>query len=142
VSEYVSVDLRRQVRSHFSDCCAYCRAAEDLTVAIFEIEHIQPRSAGGETVLENLALACPTCNRYKASNSSANDPLTGQEVALFHPQQDVWSTHFVWTDDGAEINGLTPQGRATIALLRINRPQAVRVRRLWVAMGEHPPAID
>jgi hypothetical protein len=33
-------------------------------------------------------------------------------------------------------------GRATIYALKINRPQMVRVRRMWVAMNEHPPNLD
>ena len=37
---YVSVKLRRLVREHFSNRCAYCQTAESLTVSIFEIEHV------------------------------------------------------------------------------------------------------
>ncbi|MEL6778294.1 MAG: HNH endonuclease, partial [Cyanobacteria bacterium J06597_16] len=32
--------------------------------------------------------------------------------------------------------------RATCAALRMNRPQLVRVRRMWVILGEHPPQIN
>lgn len=93
---YIPVDLQRRVRERFADCCAYCRTAEALTVAIFEFEHIIPRSAGGATVFDNLCLACPTCNRYKSDLMSATDPVTLQEVALFHPQRDRWLEHFSW----------------------------------------------
>lgn len=139
MSTYVPAELRRQIRQHFANCCAYCRTAEALTVAIFEVEHIVPRSAGGETVLENICLACPTCNRYKASRQSAVDPMTQEQVLLFHPHQQQWGEHFAWSDDGTEIIALTPVGRTTIAALRMNRPQLIRVRRMWVKMGEHPP---
>jgi len=30
-------------------------------------------------------------------------------------------------------------GRATIALLRMNRPVLMQMRRYWVALGLHPP---
>lgn len=142
MSAYVPAELRRQVREHFADCCAYCRTAETLSVAIFEIEHIAPRSAGGETVFENLCLACPTCNRYKSDRTAVLDADTQKEVAPFHPHADFWDDHFTWTDDGTEIIGLTATGRATIAALRMNRPQLIRVRRMWVAMGEHPRSND
>ena len=66
---YVSVKLRRLVREHFSNRCAYCQTAESLTVSIFEIEHVVPSSANGPTVFENLCLACPTCNRYKSNRT-------------------------------------------------------------------------
>jgi len=62
------------------------------------------------------------------------------EVKLFNPQQNVWSDYFRWNDDATELLGLTPIGQATINLLRINRLQMIRVRRMWVEMGEHPPS--
>jgi hypothetical protein len=142
MSVYVAAKLRRQVRERFANCCAYCRTAEHLNAAIFEVEHIVPRSADGQTVFENLCLACPTCNRCKGDRITANDPHTQQAVALFNPQQDRWADHFVWNENATEITALTTTGRATVAALRMNRPQLVRVRRMWVAMGEHPPESD
>lgn len=135
VSVYVPVDLQRQVRAQYANCCAYCRTAESLTVVTFEFEHILPRSAGGKTILENLCLACPTCNRLKADRTSARDPVSSKDAALFHPQRDRWAEHFAWTDGGTAISGLTPTGRATVGALRMNRPALVRVRRMWVLMG-------
>jgi len=142
VSAHVSAVLRRQVRQRFLDCCAYCRTAEQLSAATFEIEHIVPRSAGGKTVFENLCLACPTCNRCKADRVAVPDAETNQLVALFHPQRDVWSEHFAWNDDASEIQGLTVTGRASIVALRMNRPQLTRLRRLWAFMDEHPPEFE
>jgi hypothetical protein len=142
MSVYISVALQGRVRQRFSNCCAYCRTAEQLTVAIFEFEHIVPRSAGGETAFENLCLACPTCNRYKADVMLAVDPVTQETVPLFHPQQHRWADHFSWGAHGTEIVGLTATGRATIAALKMNRPQMIRVRRMWTAMKEHPPDLD
>jgi hypothetical protein len=140
MSQYVSVELRRAIRNQFHNRCAYCETAEHLTVAIFEVEHIVPRAKSGETVLENLCLACPSCNRYKNIQQTAIDPQTKQNVPLFHPQKDSWQAHFSWHEHGTEIIGLTPTGRATISALRMNRPQLVRVRKMWVAMAEHPPS--
>ena len=142
MSAYIPVDLQRQIRDRFANCCAYCRSAEHLSVAIFEIEHILPRSTGGSTVFENTCLACPTCNRFKADRVAAADPATGKEVPLFHPQRDTWTDHFEWNEDASEIVALTPVGRATIAALRMNRSQLIRVRRMWVAMSEHPPLLE
>jgi hypothetical protein len=138
---YIPVALRQQIRDQFANCCAYCQTAEQLTVAIFEIEHIVPLMAGGETVLTNLCLACPTCNRYKATRLAAVDPQTNAETSLFHPQQQSWIEHFSWNEDNTELIGRTVTGRTTIATLRMNRPQMVRVRRMWVKLGEHPPNV-
>lgn len=139
MSTYIPVGLQARLRKHFADRCGYCQTAERLTVSIFEIEHIIPLAAGGETIFENLCLACPSCNRYKGTRRAAQDPLTGEEVALFHPHQQIWREHFSWAKDGTDLIGLTRVGRATIAALKINRPQMIQVRRLWVMLGEHPP---
>jgi hypothetical protein len=141
VSVYIPVELQRQIRRRFANCCAYCRTAEALTATTFEFEHIIPRSAGGETVFDNLCLACPTCNRYKATRQTIPDPLTGESVALFHPHLQVWEEHFVWNEEATELIGLTAVGRATISALKMNRSQLIRVRQMWVKMGEHPPSL-
>ena len=142
MSAYVPVELQRAVRERWANCCAYCRTAETLSVAIFEFEHIVPRSAGGTTDSENLCFSCPTCNRFKADRTVAPDPLTEQDVALFHPVRDQWADHFAWNKDATTIIGLTSTGRATVAALRMNRAVLIRLRRMWVAMSEHPPNLD
>ena len=136
---YVPVDLRREIRALFQERCAYCHTFERLTVTVFEIEHIQPKAAGGETVSSNLCLACPACNRFKSSRIEAPDPLTQEPTPLFHPQRQEWPDHFRWADNGARVEPLTAVGRATAAALRFNRPQMIRLRQLWIKMGEHPP---
>lgn len=131
--------LKRLVRVRFVNRCAYCRTAEGLTATHFEIEHIEPRAAGGETIFANLCLSCPMCNRFKSDSLLAVDPITATSVPLFHPQLQLWQEHFAWSDDATEIIGRSPVGRATIGALRMNRPAMIRVRRMWVAMSEHPP---
>ena len=139
MSVYVPAELRRQVRTHFRDHCAYCRTPEALTVVIFEFEHILPRSLGGASSFENLCLSCPTCNRYKSDRTFGSRDEQTQQTALFHPHRDSWSKHLSWNESATKLIGLTPTGQVTIDMLRMNRPQLIRVRRLWVAMGEHPP---
>ncbi|WP_414516324.1 HNH endonuclease [Nostoc sp. PCC 9305] len=141
MSVYIPVELKKEIRNYFADCCAYCRTAEALTVTTFEFEHIIPLSVEGKTVFENLCLACPSCNRYKATRQTAIDPNTQNEVKLFNPQQQLWADHFTWSEDATEIVGLTTIGRATISTLKMNRLQLTRVRKMWVEMCEHPPNI-
>ena len=90
-------------------------------------------------VFDNLCLACSTCNRYKASRQAAVALLLGHTVPLFHPQRQLWKEHFAWNTDATMILDLTPIGQATIEALRMNRPALIRLRRMWVQMGEHPP---
>lgn len=139
MSVYIPVALRREIEAQFNHCCAYCHTAERLVAATFEVEHIVPLAVGGETVLTNLCFSCPMCNRYKGVQQTAVDPQTNATVQLFHPQQDEWDKHFAWNEDSSELIGLTETGRATIDALKINRSQLVRVRKMWVKLGEHPP---
>ena len=70
-----------------------------------QIDHILTRQHGGETNLENLALACVHCNQRKGPNIAGRDPVTGEVVRLFHPRQDLWRDHFEW--DGPDLVGRT-----------------------------------
>ena len=48
--------------------CRYCQ--KDLVYEdIFHIDHIYPKSKGGTSEMENLALACPECNRRKKART-------------------------------------------------------------------------
>jgi hypothetical protein len=138
--EYLPVELERQVRADAQNRCGYCLSPQHLVMARLEIEHIIPLSRGGTSDPSNLWLSCPLCNRAKGDRIQAPDPATGDLVPLFHPRWQRWSDHFRWSDDGLRIMGLTPIGRATVALLHLaDDPDAIIVRAYWVAAGWHPP---
>jgi len=139
VSSYIPIQLQRDIRRQFKNRCAYCQTSEALIATHFEMDHIQPRSAGGKTCFENLCLACPHCNRHKTDRKMFRDPESNQTVALFHPQQQLWQENFAWTEDASVLLGLTASGRATLEALEINRPSLVHLRKLWRKFGEHPP---
>jgi len=104
-----------------------------------EPDHIIAKQHGGETTLENLALACMQCNRCKGPNIASVDPETKRIVPLFHPRTDRWSDHFRADDE--RITPLTAVGRATAALLEFNRTDREETRRnLWLA-GRYAPNI-
>lgn len=92
----------------------------------FQLEHIRARQHGGQTAFENLAWCCRRCNLYKGPNASAFDPVTDQLVRLFNPRIDRWDEHFEM--DGPLVVGLTPEGRATVALLQMNDDLRVQLR--------------
>jgi hypothetical protein len=131
----VSPALRVQVREIDQGACVYCRSPEELSVTAFEIDHIVPLSAGGASEPDNLCLACTACNRLKGSRQEGIDPTTGVVAPLFHARRQCWSDHFRWNQDQTELVGLTPTGQATIHTLQMNRPQLVRLRRLWRRLG-------
>jgi hypothetical protein len=111
---------------------------ESLTVVTFEVEHIHPLSLGDLTEFENLCLACLACNRHKA-NRIVGRTDDGAESRLFHPQNDHWLNHLDWSMNDTMIVGLTDVGKATIHLLRMNRPQLVEVRLLWTILANTHP---
>lgn len=51
-----------------------------------EPAHIIAVKHGGETSEENLALSCFVCYRFKGSDVSSIDPVSGQLVPVFNPR--------------------------------------------------------
>lgn len=112
-------------------------AHQDDTPFTHLIDHIVAVRHGGRSSEHNLALAWLDCNRHKGADLSALDPLTGAAVPLFHPRHHAWSAHFAL--EGARVIGLTPTGRATVALLRINDPVRLIEREMLTVVGRYPP---
>ena len=53
-------------------CAAPCldgKIGREFPIDIFEIDHINPRSKGGQDVDSNLQLLCPPCNRKKGNKT-------------------------------------------------------------------------
>lgn len=118
--------------------CEYCRAPERIFNFAFEVEHIQPRSAGGSDTSDNLALACESCNLYKAVAESGWDEDTGQTAPLFHPRRDQWSGHFRFVSETYQVQGTTPIGRVTVTRLKMNSEAQLRARQQWTQLGLYP----
>jgi hypothetical protein len=131
----IQAALRELVRSRAADLYAYCHISARFTLAEHEIDHVIAAKHGGETVAENLALCCTVCNRFKGSDIASIDPETGQLTPLFHPRLDRWDDHYDLRN--GEILGLTARGRATVRLLRMNRPTRVKERQLLQRLNPH-----
>ena len=135
----ISSELRESVAANARHCCCYCLTQEEVVGMLFTVDHIIAESLGGETVVENLCLACWDCNLIKNKRIAAIDSDTGSMVALFHPNQQHWHEHFTWLEEGAKLVGITPVGRVTIKTLRLNRSLLVQARKRWIQAGWHPP---
>ncbi len=132
----ISAALRREVRQRAGERCEYCLLAESNSFFPHEPDHLIAKKHGGETVSENLALACFDCNRFKGSDVASIDVLTGRLVGLFNPRLQRWSEHFRL--EGGRIIPFTEVGRVTEVLLRLNLPARVEVRERLAASGEYP----
>lgn len=118
---------RELVRERAGNRCEYCGLHQsDLPFLRFHTEHIIARQHGGSDHDSNLALACNHCNLHKGPNLSAIVPQTKQVVPLFHPRRQRWTEHFVQED--IYIIGLTPVGRATVQLLKMNDLSQLELR--------------
>ncbi|MBI3920302.1 MAG: HNH endonuclease [Armatimonadetes bacterium] len=140
-SKHVPESIRRAVFDGAGGCCEYCRHQAEFSEQMrLCVDHILPRSRGGETSFDNLALACTGCNSHKSIRTHATDPETGQLVHLFHPRKQRWGQHFTWSHDASLILGRTATGRATVEALHLNREGLQSVRRILYASGKHPPS--
>ena len=126
MAEALSADLRAMVIRRAASSCEYCGLPERFAAHRHEPDHIIAVQHGGETVLENLALACLPCNRRKGPNIASIDPETGQFAALFNPRQQAWTEHFRW--EGSRIEPLTPEGRVTNRVLQLNDARRLQAR--------------
>ena len=133
---YIPLALRRLVSERANYRCEYCLLPEEFSSFPHEPDHIIPLKHGGTTTADNLTLACFWCNRLKGSDLASLDPQTGQITPLFNPRLHAWTDHFRL--DGAVIVPLTPEGRATAALLKFSRADCLTARQLLFEAGYYP----
>lgn len=116
--------------------CEYCHLPEEADEWPFHLEHIVARQHGGIDALDNLCWACSRCNLYKGPNRSTIDPVSHRRVDLFDPRADTWNEHFIL--QVPQIVGITPTGRATAALLRMNDGRRIELRAALIRRVEFP----
>jgi hypothetical protein len=129
-------NTRQLVRQRALHRCEYCRLPQAGHEERFSVDHVRPIQHGGHDSDSNLAYSCLRCNLFKGTNLSGIDPDDGQVANLFDPRHQLWREHFRW--NGALIGGTTPQGRATVTVMRMNAPERVRLRESLIAEGRLP----
>jgi hypothetical protein len=135
---YITTALRKLVYERAQGCCEYCLIPDMATLSPHEVDHVIAEKHGGQTVAENLALSCTLCNKYKGSDIASVDPDTNNIVPLFNPRIHQWHQHFKWNN--GEFIALSPQGRVTIRLLRLNlRDRLLERQLLWQTGGLNLP---
>ena len=133
---HIPVALRRLVIKRAANQCEYCGLSQISQIATFHIDHIIPVAAGGETIEDNLALACVSCSLHKSARLTAVDPTTSSEAPLYNPRKELWTNHFRW--EGLQLVGITAIGRATVVVLALNRPTVLLIREEEAYWGRHP----
>ena len=131
---YINAELRRLVVDRAGDCCEYCRRSQSDHQFSFHVEHVIAEKHNGQTVQENLALSCPEYNIFKGSDVASYD--NGELTPLYNPRIQLWNDHFQL--NGAKIEPLTREGRVTVSLLQMNRPEVIAERGLFIRLGTYP----
>lgn len=62
----MNLRLRMAVLTRDGFRCRYCGA--EPARAYLQVDHVVPRAAGGQTVLENLVTSCSDCNLGKSDS--------------------------------------------------------------------------
>jgi HNH endonuclease len=137
---YISVVLRRLVTERAREQCEYCLFPQTASLFAFEMEHIIAEKHDGTTESENLALACPCCNRFKGSDLGSIDPETKRLTSFFHPRLQQWSDHFRL--EGGLIVPLTPEGRVTAKILQFNLSERILEREQSIQLRTYPPNME
>lgn len=132
----IPANLRALVIERAGARCEYCLLPAGVAFYSHEVDHVVARKHGGQTVAVNLALVCARCNQHKGSDLGSLDPETGDFVFFYNPRTQRWDDHFAL--DGPRIVPLTPEGRATVAIFQLNRPDRLQERELLIAAGRYP----
>jgi hypothetical protein len=130
-------ETREKVFGRAHGACEYCRLPQDASTLPHQVDHIIGRQHLGSDDSDNLCLCCIRCNLKKGPNIASVDPETLLVVSLFHPRLEAWHENFTLEQDGT-LNGLTPQGRATIQLMEMNSLERISLRLLLVRRGWRP----
>lgn len=138
-SSYINASLRREVIQRANNRCEYCQIQQENSFFALEIDHIIAEKHGGETISQNLSLACPECNAFKGSDIASVDWQVGEVIiGLFHPRKHNWDVHFQVDAKTGRIIPLTAEGRVTVFLLRLNDPERITDRYLLILEGVYP----
>lgn len=131
---YIEQRLRRLVIERSGGHCEYCRTPERFSTTVFHIDHIISEKQCGPTESANLAWACVLCNLNKGDSVSARFYEEDLLLPLYNPRTDDWSAHFRVDKDGM-IVPLTMIAKGTIRTLKLNLPERVEERELFLRMG-------
>ncbi len=136
MSSRISSETRQVVSTLANNTCEYCLITEEDAYFRFQVEHIISRKHGGSSELENLALACVFCNRYKGSDIASLIPETNKLIRFYNPRVDRWNEHFRL--NGVVIEPLTEIGEATVRILQMNHDDQILERQVLSRRGRYP----
>jgi len=133
MSDYISKKDREYVGARSKGRCEYCLMPQRFVLFAFHVDHVISLKHGGQTVIENLALACGTCNSNKGTDLGTVIGESDAIVRFFNPRKDNWEEHFEVYD--GVIYAKTSIGQATIKIFRFNDIERILERKLLIEGG-------
>lgn len=169
---YGSPEVREVLERLQHDKCCYCESKPSATSAL-RIDHFRPKGAarqqkGSARVYpgyfwlayrwDNLVFACDDCNLKKSDYfplddpgqraRSHLDPLAREAPLLLNPYVETNPSEHL-TFDGSACRPETEHGRATVAILGLNRPKLQEERQYVLStlarlctVARHPDSPD
>jgi hypothetical protein len=122
-SKWITRKKRLAIYLRDGMACGYCGATMEGG-AMLTLDHVKPRTEGGDNRARNLITACNSCNRFKSNRTLdsfamavagyVNQGLTAAEVTAFvHGQLGTRLQPFV--EMAAAQMALRPDWRSTLA---------------------------
>lgn len=74
--------VARQIAARDGHACVYCGATAASSGAHLHLDHLTPRSVGGEDVPQNLVLACRSCNSRRQARTLAQWAAASPELSF------------------------------------------------------------
>jgi hypothetical protein len=136
MSSLVSEALRQRVAERADFLCEYCLLSEADGYFRFQVDYIISRKHGGQTSMENLAFACPACNRFKGSDLGTISVHTRELTRFFNPRTDFWPEHFRLV--ASRIDPLTEIAAGTVRILELNNIDRVVEREALIELDRYP----
>jgi len=144
------------LRDEFNGKCAYCESLINLASSHSEYDHFRPKQSArgfdGEASeahywwlvydWNNIYYSCTKCNMYKSTwfpvegeraglNTRRQDLLRFEKNLLVDPCWDEPDEHFKY-DQEAKLVGTTPNGVASIDIIKLNREDLVAERLIAI----------
>ena len=128
MSSYVSEIKRKTVVTRAKNCCEYCQLHQSDAFQKHQIEHIIALKHGGNSDLDNLALACTDCNFHKGTDLSTMLLPDKELIRLFNPREHPWEEHFFIEE--CIFYPKLKIGEATIKVLKMNDVDLIIFRKM------------
>src|SRR5215813_3531656 len=130
--ELAGYELREYLLLKFGHLCAYRRDGSPCD-ALFEVEHIVPRSRGGSKRVSNLTIACHRHNQEKGDRTAAEYGFPEVEAQAKKPLKDAAAVN---TTRWALLNRLKgigfPIETGSGGLTKFNRAQRGLPKAHWI----------